>query len=115
MILFAASLVAAVVQRYLAVLVAIWASGEADGRTVFAEVGVAATDVDPDVLFAEAARAYWWPVSALFRRLARRVREGDFALAGRIAIRALQLQVLAMLFQVIALLVAIVSIAGSLA
>ncbi len=98
--LFAWSMVATVVQRYLAVVIAAGAAGAEEGRQIFAASGIPASEVDLDVLLNEMSLAFWRPFRWPIRHLNRRLKAGDFAAAGRLVAKTAQLQGVFVLAQV---------------
>ncbi len=115
--LFAWSMVATVVQRYLAVVIAAGAAGAEEGRQIFAASGIPASEVDLDVLLNEMSLALWRPFRWPIRRLNRRLKAGDFAAVGRLVAKIAQLQGVFVLAQVGLVFAAVhalvVSLAGS--
>ncbi|MGH2626083.1 MAG: hypothetical protein ACRDHY_05475, partial [Anaerolineales bacterium] len=112
--LFLCSMVATVIQRYLAMAVASGAAGAEVGRQETLAPGVA-QNLDPEVLFAELVKAILPPFRWAVRWGARKVRAQDFAASGRLVMKFAQVQGLFVLAQVGLLLAAAYSVISALA
>ncbi len=113
--LFIASLAAATIQRFLAMLVASLAAGNDVGLNAFSRTGVDPKNLDAAVFLDAMKEKVWWPMSWAFKLSERRLTEGDFTFPGRVATATTLIQGCFMLLQVIVLGVAALQIARALA
>lgn len=111
-VLFVWSMLATVMQRYLAVLVAAAAGGVERGREIFVVSGIPPTEVDLEVLLNELSRPLpGWAA----KWLKQRHQAGDFAAISRVIFRGAQLQGAFALVQIGLLFAAAFTLVSSLA
>jgi len=110
--LFVWSMLATVLQRYLALLVAASTAGAEEGRRIFVASGIPPTEVDLEVFVHEVSR----PLPGWVAKWAKgRLEAGDFAAFGRATVRVALLQGVFAIAQIGLLLAAAFTLVSALA